>query len=423
MAVPSGLKKTLPGLVNAHTHSPLAPLKGLTRSRPFEQWFMERPVRQGGAPPSPEMLAACALAGGLENLACGNTAIIDHVNVPQTKEHVYAIANAYEALGIRAWVLVDATDLPRTCYTTEAYPRYPKAIPTAELSPELQALVSTPPPYPGQLAAIREIITGWKGTRVKLGVAMSNAVWCSDGLLADGAALARELDVPIAIHAEESPVQREVCLAQWGESGIQRLKRFGVLSPKTIVAHVAQIDEADIATLADSGASVSHNPTSNLKLQNGIAPVGAMLRAGVNVCVGTDGSSSGDDQDLYSVLRFVAGLARVNGLQDLEGGIEEWVVRMATEHGYKLWFDASASQDHVSLSQAVGAFAAVWANPSRLIDEVFIDRKPVLASARAAVASTDLSPLHRAMEEGASAERSELADRLTAVTARYARAR
>lgn len=63
MANAEPLTNVLPGLVNAHTHSPVAPLKGLTRSRPFEAWFMERPARQVGQP-SPERLAACALVTG-----------------------------------------------------------------------------------------------------------------------------------------------------------------------------------------------------------------------------------------------------------------------------------------------------------------------------------------------------------------------
>ena len=74
---------SLPGFVNAHTHSPLAPYKGVVRSQPFEMWFADRSARQD-RDPTPEELAACALVTGLENLAAGTTAIIDHLNAPQT---------------------------------------------------------------------------------------------------------------------------------------------------------------------------------------------------------------------------------------------------------------------------------------------------------------------------------------------------
>ncbi len=417
--VPGGMTDVLPAFLNAHTHSAIAAYKGVTRSRPFEQWFVERAARQAG-PPTPEDLAASALVTGLENLAAGATALIDHVNAPQTEEHIYAIARAYEALGIRAWVLIDAGDLPRLAYTREAYPRYAKAIPTAELPEEMQPLVAFPRPYEEQLRDIRQIIVGWKGTRVRLGLAFSSATWCSDGLLADGAALGKELDVPITVHAEESPVQREVCLAQWGKSGIQRLAEHGVLSPRTIVAHTVQINAADARLLAEHGASVAHNPLSNLKLQNGIAPLGDMLAAGVNVCLGSDGASSGDDQSLFPVIRVAAALAPLNGIAKLGGVIEEHVLRMASEHGRRLWRDHVFSGDRIQLRAPVAPFAAVWSDLAPLIAEVTVDGSPVLARARVIVAEQGAAArVQRLTSQAVTAEGSARADRWAAVTARF----
>jgi guanine deaminase len=410
---------SLPTFVNAHTHSPIAAYKGVTRSRPFEMWFVERAARQS-QPPSPEDLAASALITGLENLAAGNSAIVDHVNAPQTVDHIYAIARAYEMLGIRAWVLVDATDLPRLCYTREAYPRYPGAIPTADLPAEMQALVAPTRPYQEQIAAIREIITGWNGTRVKLGLALSSPTWCSDGLLAAGASLAQELNVPIAVHAEESPVQRGVCLAQWGMSGIRRLAEFGVLSPRTVVAHTVQINDEDVKLLARHGASVAHNPLSNLKLQNGIAPVGKLLAAGVNVCLGSDGASSGDDQSLFPVIRMAAALAHLNGLRLLEGVIEETVLRMATEHGRRLWWEGDPASDRMHLGAAVGPYAAVWSDLAPLIAEVTVEGEAVLARARDVVLERGAAArIGQLTAEAMAPEAVARAERFAAVPARY----
>jgi 5-methylthioadenosine/S-adenosylhomocysteine deaminase len=412
---------SLPTFVNAHTHSAIAAYKGVTRSRPFEQWFVERAARMAQQP-TPDDLAASALVTGLENLAAGASGLIDHVNAPQTVEHIYAIARAYEALGIRAWVLVDATDLPRLCYTREAYPRYAKAIATADLPPEMQPLVAPPRPYQEQLRDIRAIIAGWNGTRVKLGLALSSPTWCSDGLLADGAALAKELDVPIAVHAEESPVQREVCLAQWGMSGIRRLAAFGVLSPRTIVAHTVQIDAADIDLLAQHGASVSHNPLSNLKLQNGIAPVGQMLGAGVNVCLGSDGASSGDDQTLFPVMRVVAAFAHLNGIVDLGGVIEEHVLRMASDNGRRLWFAGNPDGDRIELSTAVPPFAAIWSDLAPLIAEIIIESEPVLGRARDLVQEQGATArVQQLTAEAVAPDAAARAERWAAVTARFAR--
>lgn len=409
------LTTTVKGLVNAHTHSFRAPYKGITRSRPFDMWFADASARQE-RDATPEEVAANALVTGLENLEAGNTGIVDHLNVPHTKEHVYAAANAYESLGIRAWVLVDVTDIPRLCYTKEYYPRYPKAIPIAELPEEMRERIRPPRPYQELLAIVREIVAGWKGTRVRLGLALGSAVWCSDGLLKDAASLSQELDVPVSVHAEESPVQREVCFAQWGMSGIRRLAEFGVLSPRAIVAHCVQVDGDDARLLASSGANVVHNPISNMKLQNGIAPVGKLLEAGVNVCLGSDGASSADDQNLYPVMRTVAALARLNGLQ---GDLEGQVLRMAT--ALKL---LDTSEDRVELSRPVGPFAHAWSDLADCIAEVYVGGAPLLAKARDVVqAAGAYEAVTRQMEEAAAPERAARGDRFAAVTARYAQAR
>ena len=416
------LLTALPGFVNAHLHSPTAPYRGLTRSRPFEMWFADRNARQG-SPLTPEELRACALVTGVQNLATGNVAIIDHVIGPQSSEEVHPIAWAYEELGMYAWVFIDVSDLPRICYTREAYPGYPKAIPTAELPEEMQALAQ-PTRYEEQLQAVADTVRGWRGRRVKVGLALSNPAWCSDGLLRDAAVLARELDSPIEIHAEESMVQREVSLAQWGMSGIARLAHLGILSERTIVAHAAQVDEADIQLLAQHGASVSHNPISNLKLQNGIAPVGRMLAAGVNVCLGTDGQSCADSQSLFPVLKFVAALAGLNGLRDLGGVVEETALQMATENGYRLWFDSDFSEDYMEFAAPIGPYAYVWDDPAALIEEVYVDGEPRLDMAGAFVVESGAADtVARLTEEALSPERLARAERFAQVVARYARAR
>ncbi len=414
----SRLLTSLPGLVNAHLHSPNPPYKGVTRSRPFEMWLADRDGRHGG-PLTPQQLKSCALITGLENLSSGNTAIVDHVIGYQTKEHIYAVAEAYEALGLRAWVFVEASDLPRLCYTKEAYPRYPKAVPAGELPEDMQKALQPSLGYEEQLKAVEEIIRGWQGQKVKLGLALSNPVWCSDDLLNAAVDLARELDAPIEVHAEESAMQREVSMSQWGMSGIQRLAHFGALSPRTIVAHVVQIDDADIELLAKHGASVSHNPISNLKLQNGVAPIGKMLSAGVNVCLGTDAQACADSQSLFPVLKFVAALAGFNGLRDLGGVVEEIVLSLAVDNG-RLWFDGDLSRDYMQFKQPLGPYAYIWDSPEPFISEVYVDGEPRLSHARELVDESGAAEVVAdRMAQALSEERLEHGERWSAVAARY----
>jgi 5-methylthioadenosine/S-adenosylhomocysteine deaminase len=376
------LLKTLPGLVNAHLHSPYGPqYRGVTRSRPFEAWMGDVMARET-RPAAPQEVGACALVTGLENLETGSTALMDQYFGPPTAAHLYAVAQAYEDLGLRAWVFTSLGDLPYLHYTREGFPHYADAIPASAVPADLQQWALPLPHYEDQLNAAAEIIRGWQGRRVKIGMGLSNPVWCSDGLLRGAAQLARELDVPIEIHAEESPLQRWVSLGEWGLSGIQRLDRLGLLSERTLLAHVVQVDEADIALVARSRASVSHNPVSNLKLQVGVAPVGSMVAAGVNVCLGSDGQASADSQNLFTVLKFVAALAGQNGLRALGGVAEEIALKLAVENGRRLWFDGDLSRDYIEFDEPLGPYGYAWDDPALHIAEVYVDGQPRLAEAR-----------------------------------------
>jgi cytosine/adenosine deaminase-related metal-dependent hydrolase len=342
---------------------------------------------------TPEEAAACALMTGLQNLAAGNTALIDQCSLPQTRAHIYAVAQAYEDLGLRAWVFPNLSDLPSVVYTREAFPDYPDSIPTSALPPGLQALNQARATAQEQLAKVGEIIRGWEGNRVKIGVGLTNPVWCSDELLEGAAKLANELGSPIQIHAEESPVQREVHFAQWGTGGVRRLAERGVLSPRTLVAHAVQVDDDDIELLASHGCSVVHNPLSNLKLQNGIAPIGKLMAAGINVCVGSDGHSSGDSQSLFTALKMITALGSLNGIQQLPGIMEEISLEMATTNGRRLWFEGDTAQDYVTFSEPIGPYGYVWDDPMSYIAEVYIDGVPRLAAGRELVNRRRVRPM------------------------------
>lgn len=372
----------MPALVNSHTHSPFGPqFNGIIRSQSFEAFVVDMNVRSF-QPNSPEEISALALYTGLENLAAGNTAIVDQCFVPLTSHHFYAITQAYEDLGLQAWVFSELGDLPMSFYTKEAYPNFDDAIPLGKLPEDLHVLCAESDDYRDQLHALGKLIKGWEGERVKIGVGLSNPVWCSDELMFGAVELARSLDVPINFHAEESPIQRRAHTAQWGMSGIQRAAKFGLLGPRTLVTHVVQVDQWDITLMANSGCSVSHNPTSNLKLHNGIAPIGKMIAVGINVCLGSDGHSSGDSQSIFPVMKTTAALADMNGLSTLDVASETMVLKMACANGRRLWFEEDFSGDRIQFSTPLGPFGHVWDDPAPKIEEVYIGGEPRLAVAR-----------------------------------------
>lgn len=111
-------------------------------------------------------------------------------------------------------------------------------------------------------------------------------------------------------HAAETRAEQADIEARYGRSVIRHLDHYGLLDARTVLAHCVWLDDEEIAILARTGASVSHNPMSNLKLASGIARVPDLLAAGVRVSLGTDGAISGNDLDMWLALRLAATLHR-----------------------------------------------------------------------------------------------------------------
>jgi 5-methylthioadenosine/S-adenosylhomocysteine deaminase len=116
-------------------------------------------------------------------------------------------------------------------------------------------------------------------------------------------------------HAAETRAEQETVTARYGRSVIRHLDALGVLDARSVLAHCVWLDDEEIAILARTGATVAHNPVSNLKLASGIARVPDMLAAGVRVTVGTDGAISGNDLDMWMALRLAATLHRASTLK------------------------------------------------------------------------------------------------------------
>jgi cytosine/adenosine deaminase-related metal-dependent hydrolase len=112
-------------------------------------------------------------------------------------------------------------------------------------------------------------------------------------------------------HLAETKVQAIGSFQQYGQSLVRRMESLGVLGPKLTCGHSIWIDEDDIARLAASGANVAHNPASNLKLGSGIAPVREMLDRGIPIGLGTDGSMSSDNQNMFEAMRFAALVSKI----------------------------------------------------------------------------------------------------------------
>ena len=129
---------------------------------------------------------------------------------------------------------------------------------------------------------------------------------CDEEYLLKISDLAKKRGLPLHIHLAESEGEYNDCLNNHGCTPVEYLAKLGLFENRTLAAHCVQLTETDILLLACNGVSVAANPKSNLKLGNGIAPVARLLKAGVNVCIGTDSAASNNSLNMFSELNYTA---------------------------------------------------------------------------------------------------------------------
>jgi guanine deaminase len=305
----------LPGLINAHMHAHGALGRGAGDRWNLELLLNAAPAINGRRTVEDKYLSAAL--GAVEMVSKGATACYDlAVEFPvPTPEGVAAVAQAYADVGIRAVVAPMIAD--RTFY--EAMPGLLAAIPP-ELRPAVDALRLAPAER--TLAAVRAALAGWKQPRERVRPALGPTIplHCSDEFMAACRDLAKEFDVGLHMHLAESRVQAKVGQARYGHSLTAHLAQVGLLGPRFTAAHSIWIDDDDITRLADAGASVAHNPGSNLRLGSGVAPVRRMRERALNVGVGTDGASSADNLNMFEATRLASFVSRV-----LDDDLERWI--------------------------------------------------------------------------------------------------
>jgi cytosine/adenosine deaminase-related metal-dependent hydrolase len=161
--------------------------------------------------------------------------------------------------------------------------------------------------YDDGLARSRAFIEAWKDhPRIVPAVAPHGVETTTPEILQACAELAAEFDVPVLTHVAETETGAEEARSLYGCSSIEALARYGLLEGHVLAAHCVHITAAERALMRQHQVAVAHNPTSNLKLASGVAPVAQMLREGLVVGVGTDGQASNNDQDLFEEMRLAA---------------------------------------------------------------------------------------------------------------------
>ena len=319
-----------PGLINAHTHSHGNLAKGIG-----DRWTLELLLASGPWSFGQRIFEDIYLSttiGAVEMVTKGCTSCYDlMLEMPApTAEGLEAAGKAYVDVGMRAVIAPMVAD--KTLY--EAIPGLMDS-----LSPSLQKDVEQLrlAPYRTSLARIKKALHNWSLNKefVRLAVAPTIPLHCSDKFMLGCANLAREFGVGLHSHVAESKIQAVSGLRSYGRSITAHLDKIGLLGPDFTVAHGVWLDDDDCLRLGDHGASVAHNPGSNMRLGSGLADARGMLQRNINVGIGTDGANCSDNQNMYEAMRFASMVSKVQGPDQRKWLTTEEIIMAATEGSAK----------------------------------------------------------------------------------------
>ena len=342
-----------PGLINAHTHAHGNLAKGMGDRWTLELLLTAGPWISGGRTLEDKHLSA--KIGAVEMVMKGCTSSYDlPLEFPAPSvEGLQAVGSAYAAVGMRAVIAPMVAD--RTFF--EAIPGLMDVL-TPALQQDVDKLRLAP--WKTSVDSMGRALREWKLDRdqVRLGVAPTIPHHCSDDLIRACVALSAEHGVGLHTHVAESKVQAIVGLQRYGKTLTAHLEDLGVLGPRFTVAHGVWLDDDDMRRLGDRGASVAHNPGSNMRLGNGFADMRAMLDRRVNVGLGTDGANCSDNLNMYESMRLASFVSKAQR-PDLERWVTtDQVVLAATE----------GSARALGFEGAIG-----WLAPGYKADIVFLD--------------------------------------------------
>ena len=267
----------MPGLVNTHTHAAMACFRGIADDLPLMQWLQEYifPVE---AKLTPDIVYHSTLLSICEMIKSGTTSFCDM--------YLFAddVARAADNAGMRAWIGEVLYDFPSPNY--------------GELENGFKYTEKLFQNYSGH-------------DLINITVDPHAVYTCSPDLLKRLGDMAADKNALYVIHLSENQDEVNTCMERYGCSPVMHLDKLGLLNERVVADHCVMVSDDEIKLMADQGVKVSHCMESNMKLASGTAPVVKMLNAGVTVSIGTDGSASNNDVDMFCEMSTVAKIHKV----------------------------------------------------------------------------------------------------------------
>ncbi|MGD2165601.1 MAG: amidohydrolase, partial [Anaerolineae bacterium] len=267
----------LPGLINGHTHAPMTLLRGLADDLRLDVWLMGymMPVEREFVRPD-----FCWLGAQLACAEMFRSGVTCYGDMYYYEE---AVADATAEAGMRAVCAQSVLKFP---------------------SPDAGS-------YDEGLRLAHDFVARWDGHQLIVPAIGPHAAYTATAeMLQESRALALEYDVPIHIHIAETEQEVEEQLEARDMAVVPWLDQQGLFDAKVTAHHCVHLEESELRTLRKRGAGITHNPSSNLKLSSGFAPVAKMMALGIPVAIGTDGAASNNDLDMFEEMRLAALLAK-----------------------------------------------------------------------------------------------------------------
>jgi len=316
----------IPGLVNAHTHSPDNLIRGSAPNLPLEIWSLHSAA--GRERRTPREITLSAQLGCIEMLRTGTTTVLDHIRFSpdMDAEGLDAVALAYQQAGLRATIAPVVADraVADTMPLTEA-----------DLDGVDIAAYGRRATLPAreQIGLVEAFVARWHGDLLRCAVGPSGPQRCSDGLLEAAGDLSLRHDIIFHMHLLETRAQRAMGFRLYGTGMVAHLERLGVLSRRANLVHAIWLEDGDLDRIAQSGAAIVHNPVSNARLGSGIFCLRKAIAHGVRLALGTDSAACNDSNNLLETTKWATLLHNLSS-----GDPDDWIspcesLRLATSGG------------------------------------------------------------------------------------------
>ena len=298
-------KLLIPGLVNAHTHTPMTLLRGVGSGLPLQRWLFEAIF-----PIEDKMVTSDVVIGAqfaiLEMLASGTTCYQDmYWNYEELAPMVLDAG-----IKVNAGAVMQMND------------------PSADWAKDF---------FERRFAATERFFKDFNNAgdgRIHANMQIHSEYLTVDDALVRCSELAHKYGMEVHTHISETKSEHKECIGRHNETPIAHFERLGLLDTGAVCAHCVWVSDEDLDIMARKGATIVHNPTSNLKLGSGVAPIGKALAKGVNVALGTDGTASNNNLNMFEEMHIASIVHKGVSGDPLVITAQE-AFDMATINGYK----------------------------------------------------------------------------------------